>query len=258
MASEDVDPMIVTAIDIHESTSICIADLQSPPVAPSFTIFNKLPVEIREMIWELACSEPRVFDILPSPFSNAFWCGAPQQGVSVGESGFEEPVSMCSYSRPPALLSVSPEARKVALKYYEPAFEADSSPCGQFKIDGPVKIWIDWKKDLIVPLPVHKEKFDWNFLAKYGSKACRIVLPDIITDQTSSASNTASLGMGSLISGPNGVHSRIYRRSPYTAFQMSSGTTANLAGDVVSISVSQILAERITTVELVEELQLCG
>lgn len=70
------------------------------------------------MIWELVCCQPRIINIWDMVLSDV---------VRPGTNGFytdpkEEPFAWESESVPPAVLSVSREARRIGLKYHERDF----------------------------------------------------------------------------------------------------------------------------------------
>ncbi|KAL2255173.1 hypothetical protein VTK26DRAFT_3932 [Humicola hyalothermophila] len=75
----------------------------------SFTNFRRLPAEIRNMIWEFALPEPRVYEVLDAP--NAKQKTPAHQGLMFANV-HQEP--------PPALAAVCRESRYFVLHHYKP------------------------------------------------------------------------------------------------------------------------------------------
>ena len=106
MASRDPTTDDITAI-VPLLEVLTLAD-----PAPTFTLFPKLPPELRNKIWKKACFVSRVVDV---------WC------VPVGDTGFGDACvrpfrqkiwMFKSHSQPP-ILHASKEARSIDLQYYE-------------------------------------------------------------------------------------------------------------------------------------------
>ena len=78
-----------------------------------FTIFSKLPPELRNKVWAMASSEPRAIMI------DTFYNGRLNSQIPQPHAGFCYKIS-CKCERPiPAILEVSVEARQEGLRHYE-------------------------------------------------------------------------------------------------------------------------------------------
>ncbi|KAK4157878.1 hypothetical protein C8A00DRAFT_11329, partial [Chaetomidium leptoderma] len=84
---------------------------QPGPVQASerFTKFQRLPPEIRNMVWEYALPEPRVYEVLDAP--NAKQKTPAQEGLMFANVHLEPP---------PALAAVCRESRYFVLHHYKP------------------------------------------------------------------------------------------------------------------------------------------
>lgn len=78
-------------------------------MSETFTYFNKLPAEIRTMIWEYSLPEARVYEVLDAP--NAKLKTPARQGLMFANIHPEPP---------PALAAVCRESRYFVLHYYKP------------------------------------------------------------------------------------------------------------------------------------------
>ncbi|KAI5853286.1 hypothetical protein GGS23DRAFT_524226 [Durotheca rogersii] len=76
----------------------------------SFPQFSKLPLELRDMIWEYALPEPRVFEVLDSP------CSAQPQNTPSARLMFAD----VRNEPPPSIARVSRDARQAVLRRYKP------------------------------------------------------------------------------------------------------------------------------------------
>jgi len=128
------------------------SEAESKHEGPRFTCFPKLPPELRNKIWKGACSVPRIIDLWAVPIFG-----------KTGEEFFSEnfsrigPIAYKSHSRqPPAILHTSREARTLGLECYSLEFgdEIKESINGvEVKMSIPAKIYINWKCDIICPMP---------------------------------------------------------------------------------------------------------
>jgi len=75
-----------------------------------FTLFSKLPQELRDEIWEFALPAPRVLKVFKA------------SPLLVGHQGFTSRYGIDTYKLPTQLLHVSREARQVALQRYQLSF----------------------------------------------------------------------------------------------------------------------------------------
>jgi hypothetical protein len=80
-----------------------------------FVAFNKLPAEIRSMVWAYALPEPRVYEILDTPFSTL------KTPASTGLM-----FSSSSHDAPPVLAAVCKESRAFVLRRYRPLTLSDT------------------------------------------------------------------------------------------------------------------------------------
>ncbi|CZR60135.1 uncharacterized protein PAC_10031 [Phialocephala subalpina] len=143
----------------------------------SFTIFNRLPPELRQIIWAHACSEPRIVDIWEVSFSDHT---LDEDYLPWPSSWKVEPYAWKSHSEAPIILRVSKEARTAALRHYELCFGTEISGYGPFKITTPARIWVNWEQDLV--MLGGTEFFDWKCFRKDAAKVRRIALPCYIGD----------------------------------------------------------------------------
>ncbi|KAL2176044.1 uncharacterized protein P884DRAFT_204083 [Thermothelomyces heterothallicus CBS 202.75] len=74
-----------------------------------FTKFQRLPPEIRNMIWEFALPEARVYEVLDAP--NAKWQTAPHEGLMFADVHPEPP---------PPMAAVCRESRSMFMHHYKP------------------------------------------------------------------------------------------------------------------------------------------
>ncbi|KAF5552970.1 hypothetical protein FNAPI_6888 [Fusarium napiforme] len=80
-----------------------------------FVAFNNLPTEIRSMVWAYALPEPRVYEILDTPFSTL------RTPASTGLM-----FSSSSHDSPPVLAAVCRESRAFVLHRYRPLTLSDT------------------------------------------------------------------------------------------------------------------------------------
>ncbi|EMT62182.1 hypothetical protein FOC4_g10015268 [Fusarium odoratissimum] len=80
-----------------------------------FVAFNNLPAEIRSMVWAYALPEPRVYEILDTPFSTL------KTPASTGLM-----FSSSSHDAPPVLAAVCRESRAFVLRRYRPLTLSDT------------------------------------------------------------------------------------------------------------------------------------
>ncbi|CVL10266.1 hypothetical protein FPRO06_01155 [Fusarium proliferatum] len=80
-----------------------------------FAAFNNLPAEIRSMVWVYALPEPRVYEILDTPFSTL---KTPASTGLMFSSG--------SHTAPPVLAAVCRESRAFVLRRYQPLTLSDT------------------------------------------------------------------------------------------------------------------------------------
>ncbi|KAK7430839.1 hypothetical protein QQZ08_002628 [Neonectria magnoliae] len=88
----------------------------------SFPAFNKLPPELRSMVWMYTLPEPRVFEVLDTPQSNLKTPA--QDGLTFANSCHEPPPPMaavCKESRAIVLRSYKPLTLSHATKYIDPS-----------------------------------------------------------------------------------------------------------------------------------------
>jgi hypothetical protein len=95
-----------------------------------FTLFPKLPPEVRLTIWDMALPGPRVITILPGP-------GCPTPGYQFGKC-----------DQPPVHLQVNVEARSTTLKTYSLDFDCDnlSNKPKYFQFERDTLRLINWQR----------------------------------------------------------------------------------------------------------------
>jgi hypothetical protein len=126
-------------------------------IAPKFTLFSRLPIELREKIWEEACNQPRVVD---------FWAFPVDGGIGnyrkLCQIFGEMPFAYKTHQKNPAVLEACQESRKVGNRHYElsfgTTFEANdnhfgSQPGVEITIKTPARIYVNWQVDIICLFP---------------------------------------------------------------------------------------------------------
>ncbi|KAJ9142162.1 hypothetical protein NKR23_g7399 [Pleurostoma richardsiae] len=93
-------------------------------MSEEFRDFNRLPAEIRTMIWELSLPEPRVYEILDAP--NARQRTPAQQGLMFANVHPEPP---------PALAAVCRDSRYFVLRHYKPLMLGETTKFVDFSRD---------------------------------------------------------------------------------------------------------------------------
>lgn len=92
-----------------------------------FTLFPKLPLELRRNIWKQACFVPRNIDIwVQDLLEGNSLCGRSYNSRFRGH--FRYPLNVFSYrslSRPPAVLHATGESRAIGLEHYSLEFGTD-------------------------------------------------------------------------------------------------------------------------------------
>jgi hypothetical protein len=117
--------------------------------SPTFTLFPKLPLELRRKIWKEACSVPRLVDLWANfPF-------APQMGF---DASFR-PMAYDSYSSksPPTNLYASHESLIVAMENYQLCFGCEInevSDRARLRVSIPAEIYVNWEYDIICPIVI--------------------------------------------------------------------------------------------------------
>jgi hypothetical protein len=124
---------------------------------PKFTLFPRLPIELREKIWEEACSEPRVIDLWALPVG---------QGIGnyhkLDRLFGETPFAYKTHQIDPAVLGACHQSKDVGHRHYEVSFGTmvegyDDSfgqgPGAEIIIKTPALTFVNWKSDIICPFP---------------------------------------------------------------------------------------------------------
>jgi hypothetical protein len=112
---------------------------ESDDNSPTFTLFPKLPLELRRKIWKEACSVPRLVDLWAS------FLFTPQMGF---DASFR-PMAYDSYSSksPPTVLYASHESRVVAMENYKLCFGCEInevSDRARLRVSIPAEIYVNW------------------------------------------------------------------------------------------------------------------
>ncbi|KAL2067734.1 hypothetical protein VTL71DRAFT_15830 [Oculimacula yallundae] len=122
-----------------------------------FTLFPKLALELRQMIWTEVCFQERIIDL---------WCVSTFTGIECGDDFFDDigdwrPYKYRSNARyAPSLLHASQEARAVGLKHYFLEFGVHSSYIyrgTRIAVSTPPRIYVNWENDIICPLLVNED-----------------------------------------------------------------------------------------------------
>ncbi|KAG4427716.1 hypothetical protein IFR05_016802 [Cadophora sp. M221] len=118
-----------------------------------FTIFPLLSLEMRLLVWEFVCFQPRLVDIWPTK------SGIELLARLFLEEGFEEPYYNYTHcGTVPSILHTSREARTVGLQYYQLEFgteaKADNSGAsrGTLSFSTPPRIFVNWECDIVCPM----------------------------------------------------------------------------------------------------------
>lgn len=110
-----------------------ISQAVTPTKLLSFKIINRLPPELRLMIWVEACQIPRVVDIRLKCTNDR----------------------LLSTDGMPAILQVNRESRSTALKFYSPEFTTVLSGPGNSLsviVSTPPSAYVNWAVDIICPI----------------------------------------------------------------------------------------------------------
>jgi hypothetical protein len=127
-----------TNVDVAVDTEI---EHQSKADKPNqvFTLFPKLPPELRNKIWNEHCtqSEPRIIDLWGTKNSTM------------------EKMRYGTHSKAPPILHTSNESRYIGLKYYKLLFEGEIQGEGVEGVGNPKKphIYVNWEHDILFPVP---------------------------------------------------------------------------------------------------------
>ncbi|KAE9365608.1 hypothetical protein N431DRAFT_431036 [Stipitochalara longipes BDJ] len=130
-----------------------------------FTIFKKLPPELRNKIWAFASNnEPRILDI----WSDFLRC-------EVGNSVFFTQKYTTELSKPkvPSLLRTSQESRAEALKHYKLEFRTQMTLPTGIKLTLEARIYINYATDVLAP------RGFWNIVS-FSDFAVRISKKGIV------------------------------------------------------------------------------
>jgi hypothetical protein len=104
-----------------------------------FTLFPKLPPELRDKIWNEHCAQlqPRIVDLWPTTDST------------------EKKMRYGTHSQAPTILHISREARSIGLQYYKLLFEEDIQRETVRDFETPKKphIYVNWEHDILFPVP---------------------------------------------------------------------------------------------------------
>jgi hypothetical protein len=110
----------------------------------TFASFNRLPLELRVMIWKYACFHQRNVDITASFLPDQLW-------ENWDESYFDDVFYYLSLCPPPAVLHVNQESRSEGLKWYSLEFSTQPT-LSDPKYASPDHIYINWQVDRICVL----------------------------------------------------------------------------------------------------------
>ncbi|KAL2065678.1 hypothetical protein VTL71DRAFT_3348 [Oculimacula yallundae] len=117
-----------------------------------FVLFPKLPLEIRLLIWESVCLQPRFIDLW------TFRSEMEMLAIVSHEEGGDPVFYYYTHTGPPAILHISQEARQVGLCHYHYEFGTHaevsiSGPSrGIMSISTPPRIYVNWACDIISPI----------------------------------------------------------------------------------------------------------
>lgn len=124
-------------------------DSSAPSTLASFTLFQRLPTELKLKVWEYACSIPRTIDLWTD------W--SPHEVASTIFYSQSYHIELAHLPHP-AVLSVCQEARNEALQHYTPEFHIATNPAPGLSAISPAKWYINWTHDIFVP------KGQWNLV----------------------------------------------------------------------------------------------
>ncbi|KAH9219227.1 hypothetical protein DL95DRAFT_405149 [Leptodontidium sp. 2 PMI_412] len=124
-----------------------VADL--PPRPTKFLLFPKLPLELRNLVWADAASEPRYVDIHSSIVNSRFF----------------------STSHVPALLHANAESRAVGLKHYKATFGFAARSSEEEEVSGCAlepRIYVNWAADTICVMSLIRGAFGVSEILEYA------------------------------------------------------------------------------------------
>jgi len=138
-AEEGSEPSAYPIMRLLASFSGSRQAQQDTKTLSSFTLFPKLPFEVRLMIWGFACHHTRNVDIWAKSIPDIY----------LRECATFRYVSSCP---PPAILGSSKEGRTEGLKHYELAFGSTFNLAFDIKITVPPRIYFNFQADRACPL----------------------------------------------------------------------------------------------------------
>ena len=93
------------------------------PALKEFTLFPKLPKELRIKVWQFAAREPRIVEVCQSQDAQYITYGTPRDDWdSKNSAPFYSPTAL------PVILHINVESRTIALEHYSISFPHDSHP----------------------------------------------------------------------------------------------------------------------------------
>jgi hypothetical protein len=127
-----------------------------------FTLFNKLPTELRLKIWAIASNqETRILDI----WSDYIRC---EQGNTTFFALKYE--SIIANKSPPSILQVSQEARLEALRHYSLEYNTVFPPKSGIDHSFPARFYINYTSDILTPRGHWNSVAFWDFLRRGSGK----------------------------------------------------------------------------------------
>lgn len=123
-----------------------------------FTCFPRLPTELRDIIWTLACFQPRVIDIWLKELAANVRKGSAVAAFANAPTRHDRyPFYYLSHQiTPPAVLQTCKESRAIGLKYYSLSFDTSQvmkEGLGTITVATPPRIYVNRACDIIFPIP---------------------------------------------------------------------------------------------------------
>jgi hypothetical protein len=131
--------------------------------APKFTLFPRLPIELREKIWKEACNEPRVIDLWACAVGQVIGNAHKLEQLFAGI-----PFAYRTYQIDPAVLGACQPSKTVGNRHYELSFGTKFDgyddgfgygPGAEIIIQTPSLTYVNWKSDIICPVPTNSNSW---------------------------------------------------------------------------------------------------
>jgi hypothetical protein len=140
----------------------------------TFTRFPKLPLELRNMIWEFTANVPRNIDVWAPIIEDMSFHWKEDDDHMVFK-----PFRFCTSRPVPSILHVNKESRAIALRFYQLSFDTHVEPGGYYlKITYPATIYLNFDVDRICPMGPYQEDAFMNLWYPKQPPICAVNIHD--------------------------------------------------------------------------------